>query len=153
HFGDRTALIFGETRISHRDCLTRAERLAAGLAAAGIGPGDRIGVLARNAPEFVDIYGAAAFLGAIVLPVNWRLNPEEMPYVLNDGAPKILVVDAEDQPRIAPMTGSLGSITGYYGIGTSAPPFRPFAELAQSSAPLPAIDVDADEGYVIIPTA
>jgi long-chain acyl-CoA synthetase len=153
HHGNSTALVFGDLRITHRDYLDRCERLAAGLAAAGIGPGDRVGVLARNAPEYADLCGAAAFLGAILLPVNWRLNPDEIAYVLNDGAPKILVVDAEDQPRIAAMTGSLGSITGYYGIGSNAPPFRPFVELAQSSAPLPAIDVDADQGYVIIHTA
>src|SRR5262249_1671354 len=105
------------------------------------------------APEYADLCGAVAFLGAILLPVNWRLNPEEIAYVLNDGAPKILVVDAEDQPRVAAMTGSLGLIAGYYRNRANAPPFRSFAELAQSSAPLPATDVDADQGYVIIHTA
>jgi acyl-CoA synthetase (AMP-forming)/AMP-acid ligase II len=152
-FGGRTALIFGDERITHRDYLLRAQRLAAGLAAAGIGAGDRVGILARNAPEYADLCGAVAFLGAILLPVNWRFNADEIAYVLNDGAPKLLIVDAEDQPRIAAIAGSLPSVTACYGIGGHAAPFRPFAELTAAGAAPPAIDVDADQGYVIIHTA
>ena len=152
-FAGRTAFVFGDQRITHDEYLVRAERLAAGLAGAGVAAGDRVGILARNAPEYADLCGAVAFLGAILLPVNWRLNADEITYVLNDGAPKLLIVDAEDQPRVGAITGALPSITRYYGLGGHAAPFRPFAELTTSGAALPAVDVDADEGYVIIHTA
>ncbi len=152
-FAGRTAFIFGDQRITHGDYLVRAERLAAGLAGTGIVAGDRVAVLARNTPEYADLSGAVAMLGAILLPVNWRLNADEITYVLNDGAPKVLIVDAEDQPRVAAIAGSLPSVTACYGLGAHAPPFRPFAELTVSAAAPPAIDIDADEGYVIIHTA
>src|SRR5689334_14289961 len=80
----RTAIVFEGERITHRDYLGRVERLAAGLAAAGLGPGERIGVVSQNCLEFLDLFGAAARLGAIMLPVNWRLSVEEVVQVLND---------------------------------------------------------------------
>src|SRR5438270_13419535 len=97
-FPDRTAAIFADQRISHRDYLVRVERLAAGRAGCGISLGDRVAVVARNKPEYVDLYGAVAWLGAILVPVNWRLRAQEIAYVLADADPKVVIADLEDQP-------------------------------------------------------
>jgi acyl-CoA synthetase (AMP-forming)/AMP-acid ligase II len=77
-YAQRTAIILEGRRITHGEYLTRVERLAAGLAAAGTGMGDRIAIVSLNCLEYLDLYGAAARLGAIILPVNWRLSGEEM---------------------------------------------------------------------------
>ena len=50
------------------------DSLAAGLRAKGIAKGDRIGVIGKNSLEYFLLYGAAAALGAEMLPINWRLN-------------------------------------------------------------------------------
>jgi acyl-CoA synthetase (AMP-forming)/AMP-acid ligase II len=107
HFSHSDYFVAREHEVTHRDYLQRVERLAAGLAAAGVGAGDRVAIISRNNAEFADLYGAAAWLGAILLPVNWRLNAEEVAYILGDGAPKLLIADAEEQARIAAMSGSL----------------------------------------------
>ena len=52
----------------------KVDRLAGGLQQAGILKGDRIGVLGKNSLEYFLLYGAAAAVGAIMLPVNWRLS-------------------------------------------------------------------------------
>jgi len=152
-FPDRTVIVCGSKRISHRDYLKRAERLAAGLAAQGIKPGDRVAVAARNCPEFADLYGATVLIGAIMLPVNWRLNADEMAYVFTDGAPTLVIVGPEDQPTIAGMQEKLPASAKYFGIGSAAAPFRPFAELMSADAMPPPVDLDPDRGYVIIHTA
>ena len=150
---DRTAFVCGLERISHREYLRRAERLAAGLAEQGVKRGDRVAVVARNCLEFADLYGATALIGAIMLPVNWRLNADEMAYVLTDGVPTLVIVGPEDQPTIAGMQAKLPASTKYFGIGTVAPPFRPFAELTGAGPSPPAVEVDPDQGFVIIHTA
>src|SRR6516164_7753373 len=152
-FPDRTVIACGFERISHRDYLKRAERLAAGLAAQGVRPGDRVAVVARNCAEFADLYGAAALIGAIMLPVNWRLNGDEMAYVLADGVPTLVIVGPEDQPTIAGIEEKLPASAKYFGIGSAAAPFRPFAELTGVGASPPVVEVDPDQGYVIIHTA
>ena len=141
-FPGRTAIVCGFERISHSDFLKRAERLAAGLAAQGVKPGDRVAVAARNCLEFTDLYGATALIGAIMLPVNWRLNADEIAYVLTDGAPTLLIVGPEDQPTIAGMHEKLPASTRYFGIGSAAAPFRPFAELTGAGTSPPAVEVD-----------
>jgi hypothetical protein len=77
-YPQRAAIVFEDRRVTHGEYLIRVERLAAGLAAAGSGTGDRIGIVSLNCLEYLDLCGATARLGAIVLPVNWRLSSEEM---------------------------------------------------------------------------
>ena len=97
-YPDRLAFAFAGERITHAGYLTRVERLAAGLARAGVEPGHRIVMLSQNNLEFVVIYGAVARLGALLVPVNWRLSAEEIVYVIADSAAKIVIADAGNQP-------------------------------------------------------
>ena len=97
---NRLAFALGDERVTHAAYRARAERLAAGLARAGVRPGDRVGVVSQNNLEFVDLYGAVARLGAILVPMNWRLSAEEIAYVVGDAAPKIVIADAANQPLL-----------------------------------------------------
>lgn len=151
---DATAFIADGQRITHAEYLRRVVNLAGSLAALGIGQGDRIAVLAHNCLEYVELYGAAARLGAIVLAVNWRLSTDEIGYILADGAPKVVVADAANQAAIR-AAASPASVARYFCIGGAAEPFSPFGELLEpaAAAATPATDAGADGGFVIIPTA
>ncbi len=150
---NRTAITFGGQRVTHGQYLERAERLAGGLAAAGVVPGDRIAVLAQNGLEFLDLYGAAARLGAIVVPVNWRLSADEITYIIGDVTPTVIIAGAEYQDAIAAARQRFPSARRYYAWGEPSGPFAPFADLLAAGAAAPAVDVDADSGFVIIHTA
>ena len=152
-FPDRTAFIFEGQRVTHADYLGRVERLAGGLARLGVQPGDRLGILSQNCLEMVDLIGAAALLGAILLPVNYRLNPDEMAYVLADGAPVVMIVGADYHDTVAALKGSLPSVRHYFGIGATHPALLPFAQLPAADGNAPPADIDADAGFVIIHTA
>jgi long-chain acyl-CoA synthetase len=71
------ALIHGDERLDHADLLDRVERLAHGLAARGIGPGDAIALLLPNGPAFVTAFFAITGLGAIVVPLDPQLEADE----------------------------------------------------------------------------
>jgi acyl-CoA synthetase (AMP-forming)/AMP-acid ligase II len=153
---DRLAFAFDGKRITHAAYLARVERLAAGLRRAGIKPGDRIGILSQNNLEFVDLYGAAARLGAIVASINWRLSAEEIAYVAADAAPRIVIADAGNQAVLQAARQKLSTVERWYGLGASAAPFAPYAELLEAGAqeggaPLP--HSNADAGLVMIHTA
>ncbi|MBB5046198.1 long-chain acyl-CoA synthetase [Rhodopseudomonas rhenobacensis] len=149
----RTAFVVDGRRVSHRDYLARVTRLAAGLARQGVGPGDRVAILSQNALEMIDLIGAVAWLGAILLPVNVRLNAEEIGFVLADGAPVVLIVGPDYQAIVAPLLPSLPSLRRCFIIGEAAPPFAAFAELSDGDDDAPEHDVDGDAGFVIIHTA
>src|ERR1700722_11219133 len=151
----RLAFALGDERVTHAAYLARAERLGAGLARAGVRPGERVSVVSQNNLEFIDLYGAVARLGAILVPVNWRLSADEVAYVVADAAPKIVIADAATQPLLQAAHASLPMIERWYGIGAHVAPFASFTDLlgATDGTSLPAPHSDADAGLVMIHTA
>ncbi len=71
----------------------RTNRLAAAMAALGISKGDRVALLVPNCAEYFELQFACGRLGAIMLPLNWRLTVPELEYILSDSAPKLLIHD------------------------------------------------------------
>ena len=152
-FPDRAAFIFEGTRVTHRDYLRRVERLVSGLSRLGVKSGDRLGILSQNSLEMVDLIGAAALLGAILLPINYRLNPEEIGFVLADGAPVIVVAGVDYHDAIVALKGSLPSVRHYFGVGAAHPELIPFSQLSATDGDPPHAVFDGDAGFVIIHTA
>ena len=150
---DRIALISGDQRISYRQFLENVDRLACGLIEVGLERGDRIGVLALNSLEYVYLYGAAAKIGAIMLPINWRLNPQEVEYVVSDGSPKVVFAGPEFQAMIAPLISRCGFIAKHFSMGEAEGDFSAFNELMENDGIYPELDVISDDAYVIIHTA
>ncbi|MEA3134088.1 MAG: hypothetical protein QOG17_1934 [Gammaproteobacteria bacterium] len=152
-FPDNVAFVFEGKRVTHSDYLGRIEGLAAGLAQLGVGRGARLGILSQNSLEMVDLIGAVALLGAILLPVNFRLNPDEIAFVLADGAPVLIVAGADYRDALSALKGSLPSVRHYVGVGRAHPSLTPFSELSSIDASLPDTAVSGDDGFVIIHTA
>lgn len=131
----------------------QVDRLATGLAAAGIQKGDRIGVVGKNSVEFFLLYGAAARLGAIMLPINWRLSSDEMLYNLNDCTAKLLFLDEEFQTQLGERTGEIPTLTGCFNLKNDQGSKTSFAGLLEKGTNLEPIEVSSDDGFVIIHTA
>lgn len=150
---NKTALISGEQRISHRQFLENVDRLSNGLINLGLKRGDRIGVLALNSLEYMYLYVAVAKIGAIMLPINWRLNPQEVEYVIFDGTPKVLFVGSEFQEMISPLISKFDFIANYFAMDQAKGVFESFGELMEDDKILQELDARADDAYVIIHTA
>ena len=143
---DQRTLTFAEYK-------NKVDRLACGLQAAGIKKGDRIGAFGKNSLEFFCLYGAAGALGAIVLPINWRLSLEEALFNLNDCEPVMLFVDPEYQEMIDDTKDKLPSVKNYYGLKPPGGGFAGIDSLLQNDGPFQPVDVSDDDGLVIIHTA
>jgi acyl-CoA synthetase (AMP-forming)/AMP-acid ligase II len=129
------------------------DRLACGLQRSNIKKGDRIGVLGKNSLEYFLLYGAAAALGAIILPINWRLSADEIIFNLNDGSPAALFVDTEFQELVNGIKGKLPSVKNYYTLKPGGGDFVEFDSLMNNRGDFEAGDVSNDDGFVIIHTA
>lgn len=84
----------------------RANRTAHSLASLGIKPGDRVATLLKNGIEFIETYYAIAKIGAVMVPVNWRLLANEITYILDDSGAKTLVYDAEFDSTIVEIAAA-----------------------------------------------
>jgi acyl-CoA synthetase (AMP-forming)/AMP-acid ligase II len=92
NFGDREAVVCGDTRLTYEQLGNRVDRLAGGLAGLGVRSGMRIAVLAKNCHRYLEAYLAAAHLGAVLVPVNYRLSSRELGEILADSGPHVLLV-------------------------------------------------------------
>lgn len=154
-YGHKTAWedVDGDRSLSFSGYKQQAERLACGLQKSGVQKGDRIGVVGKNSLEFFLIYGAAAALGAIVLPINWRLSADEVAFNLNDCTPKMVFADAEFQESINGVKENLPSVENFVSLGPGAGGFSDFAALLEQGDTPDVADVATDDGFVIIHTA
>src|SRR5438067_731802 len=69
----------------------RSSRLAQALIADGVGPGDRVAYLDRAAPEVLELLFAVSKIGAVIVPMNWRLSAPELAAVLRDSRARVLI--------------------------------------------------------------
>ena len=90
-YADKEAVVFGKKRFTYRQFADRIYRLANYLKKIGISQGDRVAILHHNSNEFLECYFAVAELGAILNPLNFRLSPEELAYILKDSGATLLV--------------------------------------------------------------
>jgi acyl-CoA synthetase (AMP-forming)/AMP-acid ligase II len=102
HHAERTpdkvlTLFEGETT-TYAEMARRVGALAGGLAGRGVGPGDVVAILSYNCPEFLEALFAANHLGAIAMPINWRLAAPEVRYILEHSGARALICDVDLLP-------------------------------------------------------
>ncbi|HLM92083.1 MAG TPA: AMP-binding protein [Thermoplasmata archaeon] len=105
--GGRVALRFEGRDLSYEELDRESDRVANGLAAAGVGPGDRVAALLFNSPEFLLLWFGLAKRHAVLVPLNTGLKGEILRYELADSAPKGLVVDQRLWEPYAPLREGL----------------------------------------------
>ncbi|MCK1722541.1 long-chain fatty acid--CoA ligase [Bradyrhizobium sp. 141] len=112
---DKTAIAFEGERLSYAAFAARIERTATALKQElGVGRGDRIAILSLNRPDYLVLLYACARLGAMLVPLNWRLAVAEQLFILTDAGAKVLVLEQafegvlSELGRTAPGTAVVG---------------------------------------------
>jgi fatty-acyl-CoA synthase len=90
---DKPMTVFEGQVITYGEMVGRAIQLAGGLAAHGVSGGEVVGLLSYNCPEFLETIFAANYLGAVAMPINWRLAAPEVRYILEHSGARALVCD------------------------------------------------------------
>jgi long-chain acyl-CoA synthetase len=111
------ALVVGERTITFAELDARSSQAAQALQAAGVGFGDRVAFIEKNSAEFFEVVCGLAKLGAIGVPVNWRLAAPEMLHVLEDAQATVLVVGSEFFNHIEAIEDRLTTVRTVVAIG------------------------------------
>ncbi|MBF7084303.1 long-chain-fatty-acid--CoA ligase [Desulfallas sp. Bu1-1] len=91
----KIAIIYENRKFTYQKLNGNADRLANALLSMGIHKGDKVGVLLYNCPEFLECVFGVARAGGVLIPLNYRLKPAELEYILNQSGTKFLIHDAE----------------------------------------------------------
>jgi fatty-acyl-CoA synthase len=98
---DRVALVYGDARVSYGAFFDRIERTGGWLESQGIGAGDVVAVVMKNSLAFIELAFAVSHIGAVFLPINFRLAASEISYIIENAGVQLLVADAEFAASVA----------------------------------------------------
>ena len=127
---DKPAIIFNGQTITYRELHARSNRTAAWMQSLGIEKGDRVAVMMANSIEFIDVFLACSRIGAIFVPINYRITATELKHPITNARPRLFIFDSSFQEMVlsnrfdkqpAPMlmcvvgaSASTGSIREYH---------------------------------------
>ena len=115
-FPGKTAVICGNERFTYSQFAWRASRLAGALREMGVQPGDRVAYLSGNCHRLLEAYYGVLEAGAVLLPLNIRLTPNELAYILNDSGAKVLIFQEQFSPIVEGFRNELQSVRKFVGL-------------------------------------
>src|SRR5579863_9237566 len=133
-YPDREAVADGSVRLTYVQFLDRCDRWSAALQRLGVKPGDRVVVIAPNTHAMLEQFYAVPQLGAIVVPLNYRLSAAEFRYMLGHCEPVVVCVHPDYIGTIEGMRGELTSVKHFVALEGSHPGWLDY-EAAVASAP------------------
>ena len=154
-YPDKIALRMDGKALTFKQLNSAANRLSRGLAASGVNPGDKIGILSQNRLEFAIIVYAAAKCAAILVPINFRYQKNELVFVVNNSRPKVLFYENDFAELVHGAKNEFEGPVRLAAIGA-----RNQIEEAEMAILMegqvvsePAIDVDPDSPAMIMYTS
>ncbi|RRO20782.1 long-chain-fatty-acid--CoA ligase [Saccharopolyspora rhizosphaerae] len=146
------AITFTGTTLTYGELADRIDRLAAELAAGGVGQGDRVGYAGLNDREFLVALFASARIGAVFVPLNFRLTAPEMSYILGNAGVHTMLADTERAAVVEQVRTEAG-LQRTIAV-TEAPGWEALPDLLAAREPLAEpVHPDADEVAVIMYTS
>ncbi len=156
---DLEALVEAEAgrRFTYRALNERANRIANALLDKGVRKGDRVAFLLRNSAELVEGFFAVGKIGGVMVPLNSRLVPDELEFILKDSEASVLIFDAEFAPAVESLHARHTSIERWIEVDGDTPSVE-FAErydalVEQASSEEPRIAARGEDLFLIVYTS
>lgn len=120
-YGGKVGVVSGAERYTYRQFGERCERLAAGLLAEGVRPGDRVAFLSFNNNQLLEGYYGAPLMQAIAMPLNVRLQPAELTAILNHAETSVLVFETDFESQVKELRAACPTIQRWVAIDGASP--------------------------------
>jgi len=111
----------------------RVNRLSSSVGERGLRNGDRVAILSKNRPEYVETYGLAK-AGVVVVPLNWRLTASELAKLIQHSEPKLLVVDEQHKALVDSIRADLTSVKNFIVLGEKSAGWESYETLVADGA-------------------
>jgi len=154
-YPDMEGFIFKEHRITYQYMEERANRLGNALIGENVKKGEKIAILMQNRQELLEIFHASAKIGSVNVPINIRLSPPEIAYILNNSESKIVFVEQKFLQVIEQITGDVKFIEQIILVGESTDKKYPLYEniISKGDSRPPTVFIKDDDDVFIIYTA
>jgi fatty-acyl-CoA synthase len=155
---NKSSLVFGGRNWTYAELDSDCNRIAHGLAGMGVRKGDRVAILSRNSAVFVLLRFALARLGAVLVPINFMLGPEEVAFVLGHAGVRFLCAAPDLAATAAEAAAQSSAVEQLVWLaesvsGTPPTDWVPFERLWSDRGDEPPIDVSSDDVAQIVYTS
>ena len=113
---DKVAVVHGDLRVTYRELLARARRMASALTRRGIARGDVVSIIAPNTPAMLEAHYGVIMAGAVLNALNYRLDASTIAFILEHGGSKLVLVDREFSPVMVEALGQMDAPPPAIGI-------------------------------------
>ena len=143
---DKECLVCEDTRLTWSRLNERVNRLANGLASLGVRKDTKVAILALNCHKYIEAYYATAKLGAVAVPLNFRLSPEELTYVINHSDAEVLMAGRDLLGVAQEIMPTPEGVKARISLDDPAEGWTDYETLLEESSPAePEVEVDEDD--------
>jgi fatty-acyl-CoA synthase len=146
-YGNKVGIVDGDVRLTYREFSERADRLSNALSGLGVGRGDRVAWLGYNSHQLLEAYYGVVQMGAVLLPLNIRLTPQEIAFILNDSESVALFYNRDFLPMVEALRSHAPTIKHYVSLEGEAGNDADYERLISASTAgfTPPDDIKDDE--------
>ena len=150
---DRLAVIAGQSRVTWSQLDAEVDRVAAGLTALGLAPGDRVGIALGNTGDFPGAYFGCLRAGLVAVPVNTTYTPPERRHLLSDAGARAVVGPVAEADALLALQAELPALAHVVVAGGSDPPAGTTALPALPAGAVPAVTAGGEDLAVVVYTS
>jgi len=150
---DQEILVFGQQRLTYGDLLSRVRRLAGSLRALGVQRGEAVAALDTNSADYLATYYAAATLGAVFVPLNYRAKPPELEYMISAAKIAAIFVGGRYADLLESLRPKLPSLRAIVGYGVARPGWKSFEDLVAAGEEVEDAEVEETDVSILMYTS
>ena len=150
---EQEILVFGKERYNYGDLLGRVRRLAGSLRALGVKPGEAVAALDTNSASYLTTYYAAATLGAVFVPLNYRAKPPELEYMISAAKIAAIFVGGRYAELLESLRPKLPSLRAVVGYGVSREGWLAFDDLVANGEEVEDAEVEETDVSILMYTS
>ena len=117
-YAHREAVVDGDVRLTYGEFFARCDRWSAALQRLGVGPGDRVAYIAPNTHTHLEAYYAVPQIGAVLVPINYRLVADDFDYIINHSGATVVCVDGDYLDTVDGIRAQVPGVTHFISLTT-----------------------------------
>ena len=135
-YGDREAIIDGSLRLTYGEFFDRCDRWSSALKAMGLEPGDRVAYIAPNTHAELESFYAVPRIGAVLVPINYRLTADDFVYLINHSGAKVVCADPQYIGALDGVRHQLPGVSQFVSLNGARPGWLDYESTLAAALPL-----------------
>src|SRR5882762_6189341 len=134
-YGEREAVVDGDLRLTYAQFFDRCDRWSSTLQRLGVAKGDRVAYIAPNTHAQLESFYAVPQIGAVLVPVNYRLTPDDFAYIINHSGARVVCAHEDYLAAVDGIRDQLPRVKHFIALEGSRPEWLEYERMVSAASP------------------